>query len=433
MAWKDISSTVINYKDSADSYHSGATALCLQYDDDNVSPTSIKVRFKYYRLSGSGNLHDSIYVLYNPNNYPTTIGRVLYFIKKNTKNSGSTIAWPFYSDSFTITKNYNAETFTLQDLWICNNGNDAVTATASTFYSTARFSGGQYACHHDSQTFSAEKGKTVATEIGKGTITITDNYNNTFSISGAKGAAGDNNPSSGPTISWGYTDSYGTAGAVTNKALTIITPANATRTVYAKCVTGAAFGADTTVTAEKAIKQYVAPPAPGIPSISYEGNRITLKTPWTFSWAASKATNSSSPIKGYRIYLYKNNVLIKGLTIDDNSTLKQVAGGTNEYIDSDTTGTTIKITDPAAFGFVAGDKVKLTIYSYTRYGEKNTGKQLFSAKAAENTFNTQNAGVVQVNINGAWKEGQVYININGAWKEAESISTNVNGVWKESQ
>lgn len=433
MAWKDISSTVINYKDSAGSYHSGKTALCLQYDDDNVSPTSIKVRFKYYRTDGNaGNLHDSIYVLYNPNNYPTSIGRVLYFIKKNTKNSGSTIAWPFYSDSFTITKDYNAETFTLQDLWICNNGDTAVTATASAIYEHSRFSSSQYACHHDSQAFSAEKGKTVATEIGKGTITITDNYNNTFSISGTKGAAGTNNPSSGPTISWGYTDSYGTSGSVTNKSLTITTPANATRTVYAKCVTGAVYGADTTVTTEKAIKQYVAPSAPGIPSISYEGSRITLKTPWTFSWAASKATNSSSPIKGYRIHLYKNNVLIKGLAIGTDNTIKLVSGGTNEYIDRETTNTTLKITDPAAFGFVAGDQIKLTVYSYTRYGEKNTGTQLFSTKAAENTFSTQNAGVVQVNVNG-WKEGQVYVNINGTWKEAESISTNVNGVWKESQ
>ena len=432
MAWKDISSTVINYKDSAGSFHSGQTSLCLQYDDSEVSPTSVKVRFKYYLTKGgNGNLHDSIYVLYNPNNYPTSIGRVLYLIKKNTKNSGSTIAWPYYSDPFTITKDYNAETFTLQDLWICNNGNTAVTATASAFYNISRFSSGQYSCQQDSRSFSVSG--TAATSVGKGTITITDNYNNTFSISGTKGAAGDNNPSTGPTVSWGYTDSYGTPGAVSNKALTITTPANATRTVYAKCVTGATYGAGTTVTAEKAIKQYVAPSAPGTPSISYEGSRLTLKTPWTFNWTAAKATNSSSPIKGYRIHLYRNNVLIKGLTVDANNNLKLVAGGTNEYVDKETTDTTIKIADPTAFGFVAGDKIKLTIYSYTRYGEKNTGTQLFSTKAAENTYSIQNAGVVQVNVNGSWKEGQVYVNVSGTWKEAESISTNVNGVWKESQ
>jgi hypothetical protein len=281
--------------------------------------------------------------------------------------------------------------------------------------------------------------RTAWTNVGKGTITITDHYNNKFSVSGAKGANGTNNPATGPTISWGYTSSYGNSGAVSEKALTITDNSKASRKVYAKCVTGATYGSNTTVTAEASIKQYVKPSAPGKPVLSYTGSntgsRLTVKSPWTFKWTAATKANDSSPIKGYRIRLYKNGTELTNLGDGGSNKLIKSTSNTNKYLDRDSTSTTVIINDPASFGFKAGDTVQLSIFSYTKMGKNNDGTRIFhnAATAVYSEEHTiQNAGIVSVMVDKSWKEGQVYVNVNGSWKEAESINVNVNGAWKES-
>jgi hypothetical protein len=281
--------------------------------------------------------------------------------------------------------------------------------------------------------YSIELDYTTWTAVSAGTVTITDNYNNTFSVKGGKGKSGENNPSTGPTVSWGYTTAYEYSGAATNKALTIKTSSDATRTVYAKSITGATYGDDAVVTASKGIKQYVAPKAPGSPVLSYNKSRLTVNEPWTFSWTAATKTNSSSPVKGYRIYLYKNDSRITGLTAGEANNIVLTAGGSNAFLDRNSTSTTV-ILDPADFGFEAGDTVKLGICAYTRYGASNDGDPLFNnTEIMSSKYTIGNAGVVNVKIGGAWKEGQVYVKINNAWKEADTVSTKINGVWKDSQ
>ena len=275
----------------------------------------------------------------------------------------------------------------------------------------------------------------VYTAVGKGTVTITDHYNNTFSISGTKGKDGTNNPASGPVITWGYTNSYTESGAVSEKALTIKTKADATRTIYAKSVTKATHGSDAIVTATKSIKQYVAPGIPGVPVISYTKSRLTIKEPWTFTWTASKATNTSSPVKGYRIKIYKNNTPISGLIAGSGNNIILTTGGTNTFLDRDSTSTSI-IIDPIAFGFKAGDTIKVGIFAYTKYGESNTGTRLFDSAATEavsTIYTVQNAGVIDVKVNGTWVEGQVYVKAEGVWHEAETVYAKAAGAWKESQ
>ena len=272
------------------------------------------------------------------------------------------------------------------------------------------------------------------TAVGKGSIEIIDNYNNTFTVKGTKGANGTNNLSTGPTISWGYTSNCNVAGAVTNQTLNIPTPANATRTVYAKCVTGATLGSGNTVTTSLGVRQYVAPSDPGVPVISYTKSKLTLKENWNFTWPAATAINDSSPVVGYRIRVYKNNELVKGIALNDSGALI-LQSATNEWIDRDSTSTSISF-NPIDLGFKVGNTVSLGIYAYTRYGVSNTGDQLFNTTAVHKIsapLTVQNAGIANVNINGSWKEGQVYVNIGGAWKEAESVHVNVAGTWKESQ
>jgi hypothetical protein len=439
MAWKDISSTVTKYKDTYGSIPSGVTAVCLQYDDEETNPVEAKVRFKYYRTdSGKENFYDSMYILYNANDSESSVGnlgRTLFLLKGYTGNV-SKITWPFYSEAFTIKKNYQTDHFTIQDFWICNNGYNVISATATKFYESSRYyrngKAGSFSCWSESGEFNISG--TTATPVGKGTVTITDHYNNTFSISATKGAAGDNNPSSGPTVSWGYTNSYGNSGTVSKKALSIVTPSDIVRRVYAKCVTGATYGSDAIVTALKDIRQYVAPKAPGVPKLTYKKSRLTISEPWTFSWTAATAASQSAPVKGYRIRLYKNNSIVKGLAVGEGNEVVLNKSGTNGWLDRESTSTTV-ILDPVEFGFEAGDTIKLGIYAYTRYGETNTGAQLFDSAATEkvsSVYAINNAGIIHVKPAGSWVEGQVYVKVNGAWKEAETVYTKVSGAWKES-
>jgi hypothetical protein len=108
--------------------------------------------------------------------------------------------------------------------------------------------------------------------------------------------------------------------------------------------------------------------------------------------------------------------------------------GTNGWLDRESTSTTV-ILDPVEFGFKAGDTVKLGIYAYTRYGETNTGAQLFDSAATEkvsSVYAINNAGIIHVKPAGSWVEGQVYVKVNNEWREAESVYTKVSGAWKES-
>jgi hypothetical protein len=272
------------------------------------------------------------------------------------------------------------------------------------------------------------------TAIGVGSINFTDHYNNTFSFTVTKGADGTNNPAKGTTASWGYTSACANSGVATKKELTIATESDADRKVWAKVVTDATYGGDTTFSNSYKVKQYVAPKAPGVPAIS-SPTRLTTKGLWTFTWTAATAINTSSPVKGYRIRLYKNNTLIKGLVTNKDNNITLADGGTNEYLDSDSTSTTA-IVDPTAFNFKAGDKVKLSISAYTRFGKANSGTRWLGKSPTVKTsteYTVQNAGTVKVKVGGAWKEGQAYVKVNNAWKEADTVSIKVGNSWKDSK
>lgn len=274
--------------------------------------------------------------------------------------------------------------------------------------------------------------------IGKPAVRITDNYNNTFTISGTNAANGTNNTAT-TTYAWGYSTAYGNSGTGT-KSLTIATAANATRTVYAKATATPSWGGDSakTASASLAIKQYVAPSAPGTPVISYKKSRLTIKENWTFTWTAATRVNTTSPVKGYRIRLYKNGSPVTGLTCSTSNDIIGKGSGTNEYIDRESTSCTVTLS-PTAFGFVPGDTVQLGIYSYTRNGVSNTGTQLFNgggtaeAHVKSVVSTVRNAGIVRVKPNSTWVEGQVYVKVDGSWREAETVNVKAGGTWKESE
>lgn len=272
--------------------------------------------------------------------------------------------------------------------------------------------------------------RTWYTSIGTGEVKIKDNGNNTFTITGTKGKNGDNNTASGPNLSWGYTDSYGTT-TTSGRAisLTIENPKAATRRVYAENVTTAAVGSSTTAKTYADIKQHVAPNAPTNLKITHSKSRMTIKEDWTLSWTAATAKNKSSPITGYRIRLFKNGKAIPLKKSD--GTVVSTAGTDDNYYDrplSTTKETTMPIY-MQHYDFKPGDKIKATLYAYHING---AGTKLFSSKVTSDTYTVQNAGIMRAKLSGAWKEGQVHVKISGDWKEAAAVYVKINGSWKES-
>ena len=443
MAWVDIPASVKSYDGPYNSTVNGKVYVTLQYDDSSITATSVKCRFKL-NCDPLANYWDEYHVILNP----SSSSRSLHLLKTDYTNPNKTdwtnakakVKWPYIENSsFTLTKSSSDKKFIIPEFWLANDGWHNTEHTVDAFYNKYNSTGTRknYKTVLAQSELASSSSEIVITPVGKGTITIKDNYNNTFTITGTKGANGENNPASGPTITWSYDSAtYNNSGAVSSRALDIATPGNATRTVYAKSTTGAKYGSDAIATTSLAIKQYVVPNAPGTPVISYKKNRLTIKESWTFTWTAATAANASSPIKGYRIRLYKNGSLVKGLAVGSGNNI--ICSGSNEWLDRETTSCTLTL-DPVAFGFKAGDTVKLGIYAYTRNGSSNTGTQLFNgrgdrtAEVYSATYTVQNAGILHVKPGSAWKEGQVFVKVAGAWKEAESVHVKTSAGWKESQ
>lgn len=278
------------------------------------------------------------------------------------------------------------------------------------------------------------------TEVGTGTTTITDNYNNTFSIKAIKGANGTNNTAGGPdTLKWDYTTDY-SKSYTNNKALALEISGTAdTRSVYAKSRTTATYGSDKTATATAKIKQYIGPSVPTKLEITYEKSRLTLKENWTLSWDGCTKANNTSPIKGYQIRIYRKrgtnswvSLPIYGKT---GNLLSTVALDTFYNRDGTTKSLTIYPEHYTASGkdILPGDKIKFSIRAYTKYGKDNDGERLFKHNETySKEYTVQNAGTVRVKAGGGWKEGQVYVKVKGEWKEADIVKIKAGGAWAES-
>jgi hypothetical protein len=279
-------------------------------------------------------------------------------------------------------------------------------------------------------------------DVSSGTLEIEDHFNNSFNIKATPGS-GTNNLVLEHKVVWGYSSDYdsntGTGDGL--KSLTI-SGTKAERTVYVKSLTRPTYGTAGVKTGSKSIRQYIKPGAPGKPVISYSKNRLTIREPWKFTWPEAKAANTSSPIKGYRIRIIKivddneYGVALTGLVSGPNNTIIK-GNNTENFIDRESTSCTITF-DPVELGFEAGNKVRVGLYSYTRFGEKNAGDQLFNSLASDDQVLSepepvQNAGIVHIKEGDSWREGQVYIKVDGTWKEADTVYTKVNGSWKESQ
>lgn len=440
MAWKDLS--VLNY----DGYHT-ATAkggsgvkITMQYDDSTDLVTTLKIRFVGSANGASFYSNNGYYLYWNPKSDGT--GTL-----KKIKAPGE--KWPQTSSTITLTKDYNATGFSIPEFWFCCTGHPQTPVKEDgkwyitfgdkgkqTFWyyfnTTTWFTGSRQNFKTVSQARTETSVAKRATDVGMGTVSITDNGNNTFTLKGTKGSNGTANPATGPTLRWGYTSEY--SNSFSNNStqdLTIATKTNATRTVYAKCITGATYGSSKTKTVTANIKQYVAPGNVGTPTFTCTKDRLTTQENWTLSWGAATATNSSSPVKGYRIRIYKNGQTIpikngRGTVLTTDYGYAHV---NRYYYDRELDNTSMPFY-PNKNGIVPGDSLYITIYAYAKDAQ---GNFKFSNEARSATYVVQNSGIMRVKAGGSWREGRVHVKVEGTWKEAKAVYTKVNGVWKESK
>lgn len=297
--------------------------------------------------------------------------------------------------------------------------------------------------------------RTWWTEVGTGTVSIADNYNNSFTVTCTSGTTGTNNP----IIAQGmWTAQYKNADGswmwdnedknTLSKTIALGGLTNSDqREVAGYLRSYATYGANANTSNTAWISQY-RPPSDvknlRLTSNSFKNNRLTIKQNWTYSWDPAEPANATSPVAGYRIRIYKNGALVKGVVVGSGSTVIK-GTGTNECIDRDG-GTNCSVTfdpGPSGFDFKPGDTVKISVFAYAKNGlgqitwyVGSTYYHLWSGngstpvESAESTV--QNSGIMRVRPAGSWKEGVVWVKVNNAWVEAEVVYAKDSNNWKES-
>lgn len=258
-------------------------------------------------------------------------------------------------------------------------------------------------------------------DVGTPTVTITDNKNNTFTISGTDGANGANNTAT-TVFSWGYDTNYSNSGKVSNQALTANASA-ATKTIYAKAVTTGEHGSTRTATASLAVKNYQAPSAPGKPVITYNKSRLTVKEPWEITWNPATATNTSSPVGGYAISIvgpdYTRSIRMGDIDDEELQCLYILDDPSDYFTPGDTIAVSVQAIARNGFGLEAGGWYE----GYILRGPVSTSDE----------YIVQNAGVMRAKTASGFSEGPVYVKVNGAWREAEVVKVKTASGWREAE
>jgi hypothetical protein len=452
MAWKNVynetESTFLNsYNGYYDGYVNGKVCATLQYNDTSVSPTSVKLRFKLV-CTPLQNYWDEYHVLLNPE----TSDRTLHLLKSDyTKGWNSSTAkgkWPYYaSTTFTLTKAYNAEKFTIPPFWLMNDGWDnTTTLTAQAFYNNYKAGGSRGSAlrsAYGSTTVAIASSDTVAKNGTNPTLTVTDKGNNKVQFSGSLGRNGTNNTIQSAIIYY-TTDESDPKDSKTRGSFTLTATSGAsysesihiTKDCTVKAYVVCEFEYNTT-TASGSVdaKYYAKPNDPGKPYLvdsSFKNGRLTVKQDWGWQWTLATPYNNNDHNKviGYHVRLYVNSINTPIISYTTGKPLSTELS-TNDWV-YDRTNTTFPLKSRATdHAIVPGDKIKLSVQAYSLRGD---GVKLLSNETfTEQIYTVQNAGIVNVKVAGSWVEGQVWVKANNEWHEAETVNARVNSSWKESQ
>lgn len=288
----------------------------------------------------------------------------------------------------------------------------------------------------DGRKFSGTASYTPRSSIKAGTVTITDNYNNTFTITATQGASGTNNPSKGLTgLKWGYggtdarTSTYSNGQTI---AVTKDTRSTGHRWVSAEATTIATYGSNKTAAASVDINMYYEPYTPTVTlaESSRHNGRITTKKNWTFSWTCSpKSSSENSAVKGYYLYLYKidSNGNYISLDIKDSSGAGYCYEYDGVYYSPQSADVTSITLDPEKCGIQTGDAIRFRVTAYSTDGKNN---KLWSGDGYSAVVYVESSGIARVKYGGTWRESQVFVKYGGTWREAEAIYTKYGGTWR---
>ena len=275
------------------------------------------------------------------------------------------------------------------------------------------------------------------TSIQKGSVTITDNLNNSYTVTAKTPVSPNNNRIRSNVLTYYRLKATGAADEITEQLQsnyefidTIeFTPTDNsnTRLVTAMLDTTGTHQSPSRAQDSKYIKCYVAPSVPGRPVIS--NTKVTITDSVTYTWTAATKNNNTSPVRGYRVRIFKNGSEIVGLA----------KSGVNDIIKADTNARWVDFGsnilsvsfDLSNLGFSAEDTVSVGVYSYTLNGK---GTRIFSTNQVKSGLSTiENDTVFHVKVNGQWEAGEVYAKVDGQWKKAKSLYAKVDGKWKSTK
>lgn len=459
MAWVNICSKTY------DSNYPGAhVKVVIQYNNANVTTTSLTCRAIGYLTDYNGSYGDTYFIYSNGGG----ISRICYLGGTSTKKDGSSY---YTSNTFTLSKTKTASSFTLPELRLCNDGSYHSTSS----YTDSNGRGWSIYWNNQRHMWSTVNsgGSTIATSvyvtnIGTGTVDkVEDNYNNSYTVKVTRGVATTYNAVNGGLLYWAHTKnangswSYSKASnseefKTTSHSKTIsFTPTAAAEREVVGCVVTDGEHNDTDSGWKPSpplkVRQYLAPGKPGDITVSYNKSRLTIKEPWTFRWGAATKANDSSTVKGYRIRIYRKRGTGSWTTIDfhDASNNKLTSGTTDKVYTRDG-GSTLSfvLSNPAKY-FLPGDQVQVKVVAYTKYGKNNDGSATDSAGnsllyndsniSESPVWTVLNAGVMRVKptATSGIKEGVVWVKVikNGTeqWIEADIVKTKTSATeWSES-
>lgn len=333
--------------------------------------------------------------------------------------------------------------------------------SAQSSYAVAAYT----SCYYEkNSTWSGQTTRTCYyySSVSAGDVTITDNGNNTFTITGRNGTAGSNNPIVSSVLQWTIKDTVKNVWYSTDPNRPDIYPretftgnsisrtynmanyagadTSATREVAATVVVKGQYGEDVYPAYPRGwykyldVKQYLAPTkpswAPTISTNSFTGNRLTTRKHWVYSWGSSTARGCSG-LSGYSVAVVKNGARIRGLYVPSGKpTYLKKGSGNNEWVDMTYTEGGVVNFDPVDLGFNAGDSVYITVWGYTKNGKNES---LYSDAVISDTKIVEKSGIVYTKDSTSWKTGVVQVRNNkGSWTEAEAVKVWTGSKWKDS-
>lgn len=474
MAWKEISGTTHTFTSDANTYTKNNIETYIEYDADRTNVTSTYIRFRARPVNENVDgvaYWDSVFVLYNANNYPENIGRTVRIIKKHKNYEGSCdIAED--SEGIKLTKGALDKQFEIEDYFICNNGQDAggyyaedLIADPDNAYgymtngvhkNQAKGGRANWTQQIPSGFYDISASTTVAKPGSNPTLTVSDLGNNQVLFSGTLGSdAGTNGNEIESATIYYTTDNTDPSSSSTRKSITLTAASGAsysedisiTKACTVRAYIECEFKYNTTdASSSVAAKYFIKPKNPGKPYLtdnSFKNDRLIVRQNWGWQWDPANAGNTEdyNEVIGYRIRCFVKRkgaddfVNTKIIDYYDKETVRSYELTSGDWVYDRTSGS---YPMPMAAGdfeeaLVPGDQIKLSVQAYSVNGVTPTPNKLLSSRVESAPETIQNAGVVHIKAGNEWVEGQVWVKAEGEWQEAETVNVKTSEGWQESQ